>query len=160
MEHELACTCGRRVTVSEGAAGASITCTCGSAIQVPSLDELRRAALQIERASPGREKRPPIDAMRFAWGILASGMWLLVCILPIAGSFGPLGFFGGVLFCLGQFWLLILVVREWTPGETWSAYFLLPLFILGFVWRRRDLMAGPFCCCVFGAILIVIGMAR
>jgi hypothetical protein len=41
MEFVVSCSCGRKMTVTEGSAGARITCDCGRLVQVPKLRELR-----------------------------------------------------------------------------------------------------------------------
>jgi hypothetical protein len=53
MDFRIDCPCGESVTVSEGSAGATLTCDCGRPISVPSLPALRRAAgLLAEVLSP------------------------------------------------------------------------------------------------------------
>jgi hypothetical protein len=44
MDFRVPCECGGYVTVSEGAAGAHVNCSCGRIIDVPSLSELRERA--------------------------------------------------------------------------------------------------------------------
>ncbi len=44
VEHELDCACGKKILVREGDAGARLQCSCGRALEVPSLHELRRRA--------------------------------------------------------------------------------------------------------------------
>jgi hypothetical protein len=43
MRFDVHCACGIRHTVSEGAAGAQLTCSCGQTVAVPSLDRLRES---------------------------------------------------------------------------------------------------------------------
>lgn len=53
VEHVLSCPCGKSIHVSEGAAGTSLSCTCGRTFMVPSLRELRLAGSQpIPLSSP------------------------------------------------------------------------------------------------------------
>src|SRR5262245_3182191 len=40
MEYRLPCACGAHITVNESAAGTTVTCSCGRAIDVPSWREL------------------------------------------------------------------------------------------------------------------------
>jgi hypothetical protein len=40
MDYRLSCACGQQVTVNESAAGTTVTCPCGRAIDVPSWREL------------------------------------------------------------------------------------------------------------------------
>src|SRR5262245_46365370 len=42
MEYHVKCDCGDAVTVSEAAAGTTVSCTCGRMVAVPSLRVLRR----------------------------------------------------------------------------------------------------------------------
>ena len=44
MDYVLRCSCGSSLKVSDGAAGTSISCTCGKTVPVPSLAELRSQA--------------------------------------------------------------------------------------------------------------------
>jgi tetratricopeptide (TPR) repeat protein len=41
MEHHFACPCGKVLPVSEGMAGAQVTCSCGAVVSVPPLSQLR-----------------------------------------------------------------------------------------------------------------------
>src|SRR5713226_3088371 len=53
MKFRVDCLCGEHVEVGEGAAGATFACSCGRAIAVPSLAELRtRAGLPATHISP------------------------------------------------------------------------------------------------------------
>ena len=53
MDFHVNCQCGNRITVSEGAAGATIACRCGRAVSIPSLKELRlRAGIAPHNPSP------------------------------------------------------------------------------------------------------------
>ena len=56
----LSCECGKQVPVSEGAAGTSLPCTCGRAIKVPSLGELRQRVTEGDVPFfPAQVKPPP-----------------------------------------------------------------------------------------------------
>jgi hypothetical protein len=44
MNFDVRCECGGHLLISEGAAGARITCDCGRTLLVPSLDDLRQQA--------------------------------------------------------------------------------------------------------------------
>jgi Domain of unknown function (DUF1922) len=54
MEAQLRCQCGQTLVVSQGAAGAKVSCRCGRSVAVPSLRELRRRAA-AESAVPSPE---------------------------------------------------------------------------------------------------------
>lgn len=43
MDYQLTCRCGNHLSVSEGAAGSQLPCSCGRMINVPTLRELRAA---------------------------------------------------------------------------------------------------------------------
>ena len=50
MSYEVACSCGKVLLVSEGMAGSLTSCSCGRAVDIPSMDELKR---QADKESPG-----------------------------------------------------------------------------------------------------------
>jgi hypothetical protein len=54
VEFGVTCECGQTGTVSQGAAGTSVSCPCGRTVPVPSLRELQRLA-GVERAQPSPE---------------------------------------------------------------------------------------------------------
>jgi hypothetical protein len=87
----LRCDCGKETSVSEGAAGVSVACTCGRQIVVPPLVELRRRAGMGEFAcslsADGTEpppQNPATDMIHrlFCWLILVVGG--LVALLGVA----------------------------------------------------------------------------
>lgn len=53
MQFHIDCECGKQIAVNEGAAGTVVACTCGRAIDVPSLLQLKRqAGLSAEEIHP------------------------------------------------------------------------------------------------------------
>jgi hypothetical protein len=51
MDFEIACSCGKRLTVTDGMAGTNTLCGCGRTVAVPALSDLRRGALRGESIS-------------------------------------------------------------------------------------------------------------
>jgi tetratricopeptide (TPR) repeat protein len=64
MEYQVACNCGNVLPVLEGMAGSSISCSCGRAVAVPRLSELRAQASTdvVQPADP--DLRPPTETSR------------------------------------------------------------------------------------------------
>src|SRR5262245_24579371 len=57
MEHEVACSSGKAITVSEGTAGSSAPCECGTTVLIPPPDE--SAEKSVTDAT-----RPPVSVVR------------------------------------------------------------------------------------------------
>jgi hypothetical protein len=55
MEFTIPCECGTHTKVSEGSTGATLTCTCGRAISVPSLSTLRTTQAGLAPVDLGPE---------------------------------------------------------------------------------------------------------
>ena len=84
MYFRLKCACGQHVTVSEGAAGASVACPCGLPVAVPDLTELRQRAaagkIGCTLHADGEKRLPPPNSVSDAthkfvcWQIVLVGV--------------------------------------------------------------------------------------
>ena len=107
----LPCSCGQKLAVSPRQAGGSITCPCGTAMEVPPLNRLRA----LDPVRPEDELQPPPGAAptRPAWGGRQAGL-----------------FVGIVLLCAGVPWAVWLEYRKprlvpvdrMTPLQTWGMW--------------------------------------
>jgi hypothetical protein len=99
----LKCACGQHVTVSEGAAGVSVTCPCGLPVAVPELTELRqRAAAGVIGCTlyADGEKRPsppnPVSELshKFAcWLIVLVGVLIAAAGALLLLAYGRIGIY-------------------------------------------------------------------
>lgn len=73
MSYSVPCECGKRVPAGAGDAGATLRCTCGRAVEVPSLHQLRLSA--------GEEALTPVLRIRamLAAGLLPGKTACVVC---------------------------------------------------------------------------------
>jgi hypothetical protein len=98
VEFQLPCACGKPVTVTEGAAGGSVSCSCGRVVAVPSLRELRaRAPAATDHATATTAPRRKL-AQYIVWylGVLLFALGILVLIGNRTG-FCPTFPFAGLL---------------------------------------------------------------
>jgi Domain of unknown function (DUF1922) len=83
MDFRLPCECGRHLSVTEGAAGATLQCVCGRTVKVPSLGELGRQ-FTVEAEGPtaarqaGESDRTADAASWLPWLWIAGGVYMLV----------------------------------------------------------------------------------
>ncbi|MFW5692953.1 MAG: hypothetical protein ACOCWL_01935 [Thermoguttaceae bacterium] len=107
----LPCSCGQKLAVAPRQAGESITCPCGTAIEVPPLNRLKTlepVRPEVERARPAATVRD-----RPAWGGRQAGLFL-----------------GIVLLCVGIPWAAwlewdkprLVPVERMTPLQTWGLW--------------------------------------
>jgi hypothetical protein len=83
MHFRLPCECGRQLSVTEGAAGATFQCACGRTVKVPSLEELRRQfAVEAEAPSAagqvGESNRTGEAASWLPLLWIAGGVYMLI----------------------------------------------------------------------------------
>src|SRR6266849_1178427 len=78
MEFCVPCECGREITVSEGAAGTEVVCTCGRVAKVPSLRKLRQS-------SPLHHSRWSGKSMRHKIGLAISCLHISAVLYLIVG---------------------------------------------------------------------------
>ncbi len=107
----LPCSCGQRLAVAPRQAGESITCPCGTAVEVPPLNRLKT----LEPVAQEAELQPKAgDARRqSAWGGRQAGL-----------------FFGVVLLCVGVPWAAwlewskprLVPVESMSPLQTWGMW--------------------------------------
>ena len=131
MHFRLQCECGQAVSVTEGAAGLSLPCTCGRNIQVPAFAELRgRAAsgeipwsLYADGEGPPPPPNPVAEGARTVLrGVvfLAGGLLFILgaCLFVgnITGLFRTFPFAGYVTMAVG-IGLLGLAARARARGD-------------------------------------------
>lgn len=113
MSFYVPCECSESLCVSEGAAGASLRCSCGKTVVVPSLDELRKRS-----GLPARQTNPKtvIEYM------LADGE------LPTATTCAGCGCATGeILYVTAE------CEKAWRSGPNWSGM-IVALLIVGPIW--------------------------
>jgi hypothetical protein len=103
MYFRLKCECGKAVTVTEGAAGVSLSCACGRAVVVPEVTELRQRAAAGEIGCTlyaDGEKPPPLpspiaNATYVVFGVLLllAGGLIVVAGLLFAVRYGRIGIY-------------------------------------------------------------------
>jgi hypothetical protein len=103
MYFRLKCECGNCVIVPEGAAGASLACTCGRRVPVPELTELRQRAASGEIScclyADGEKPPPPpspiADATHgaFCWLVLLVGGLIAAVGVLLAVGYGRIGYY-------------------------------------------------------------------
>ncbi len=107
----LPCRCGQKLAVSPRQAGGTITCPCGTAMEVPPLNRLRT----LEPVSPAAELPARAGALRkrTAWESRQAGL-----------------FFGVVLLCVGLPWAgwlefskpRLVPIERMVPLQTWGLW--------------------------------------
>jgi hypothetical protein len=105
MQVSLSCKCGKQIAVTEGAAGASLPCSCGRTIQVPSLGELRRRVASGDvpfcpsQAAPARH--PAVKLFLTGCGSLVFLLGIGLFIGNRTGLFRTVPFAGSLVMALG-----------------------------------------------------------
>lgn len=161
MGFRLPCECGRRLPISEGAAGGAVQCSCGRTVMAPSLGELRRQfSVEDEVEATLPRKLPAVSvAIGLVGAIVFGALFLVACGVVVAvGSVTLAGFF---VFAFGTFWLLILIFQECQSKSivfdrlfsfTWIS------FVWQFAFRRWDIAKWAFFCHLAGFLLILLGL--
>ena len=157
MAFEIPCDCGKRVPVTEGMAGSSISCTCGRSIPVPSLSQLRsQVALIAEPADAGPRRGPAEKVALWVLGILVVGS-LVLCGIPFSFALAGFAGFGYLVALTGHLWLLGLIIRECHPDAILMAYFI-PFFTWYFAFQRWDVAKWPFIINLVGLVIEITGL--
>jgi hypothetical protein len=157
MAFEVACECGKKLPVTEGMAGSSVSCPCGRSVRVPSLSQLRdQADLIAEPAEIAPRRSPGEQAALWVLGILVvSG--LVFCGIPFSFALAGFAGFGYLVFLTGHLWLLGLIIRECHPDAIIMAYFI-PFFTWYFAIKRWDVAQWPFVIMLVGLTIEIIAL--
>jgi hypothetical protein len=157
MAFEITCDCGKKLPVTEGMAGSSISCVCGRSVSVPSLSQLRsQVDLIAEPADVPPRRSPAEQAALWVLGILVvSG--LVFCGIPFSFALAGFAGFGYLVALTGHLWLLGLIIRECHPDAIFMAYYL-PFFTWYFAYQRWDIAKWPFIINSVGLVILIAGL--
>ncbi|MCI0376787.1 MAG: hypothetical protein L0215_04205 [Gemmataceae bacterium] len=157
MEFRLTCECGRRLNLTDGAAGSAVACECGRTVQVPSLGELRRQFTDdVDIKIPTESSLTVGHLALIVLGVLVfgTGFWAGYFWCFAHGRFTGLGY---LIAQAGLIWLFVLMVRECSPTAVLLA-FVVPFFTWYFAYQRWDIAKWAFACNVGGIALTLFGI--